>query len=196
MQNKIPCLDICTGQAHFKQYFTILNTSWKYHQTESQNILPNLLHHKMAKRHLTRRYLGEQTEYNWNFFPQYSICKCTCNIHYSDVIMSAMTSQITGVRIVCSTVCTGADQRKHQSSASLAFVTNRSPVNSPNKWPATCKMFPFDDVIMSNILSRYIWVRACPGYSSVTAFSVMEMKPVRKIFDIISNCFPMIAIYL
>ena len=42
--------------------------------------------------------------------------------HYSDVIMSAMMSQITGVSIVCSTVCLGADQRKHQSSASLAFV--------------------------------------------------------------------------
>ena len=42
--------------------------------------------------------------------------------HYSDVIMSAMASQITGLTIVDSTVCSGADQRKHQSSASLAFV--------------------------------------------------------------------------
>ena len=36
-------------------------------------------------------------------------------IHYSDVIMSAMASQITGVSMVCSTVCLGADQRKHQT---------------------------------------------------------------------------------
>ena len=43
-----------------------------------------------------------------------------CN--YNDVIMSAMTSQITGVSIICSCVGSGADQRKHQSSASLAFV--------------------------------------------------------------------------
>ena len=50
--------------------------------------------------------------------------------HYNDVIMSAMTSQITGVTIVYSTVCSGADQRKHQRSASLAFV--RGPVNSPH----------------------------------------------------------------
>ena len=52
--------------------------------------------------------------------------------HYSDVIMSAMTSQITGISIVCSTVCSGADQRKHQSSASLTYVRriHRSPVNS------------------------------------------------------------------
>ena len=44
----------------------------------------------------------------------------------------------------------GADQRKHQSSASLAFVRgiHWRPVNSPHKWPVTRKMFPFDDVIM------------------------------------------------
>ena len=43
-----------------------------------------------------------------------------------------------------------AHQRKHQSSASLAFVRgiHRRPVNSPHKWPVTRKMFPFDDVIM------------------------------------------------
>ena len=34
--------------------------------------------------------------------------------HHSDVIMSAMASQISGVSIVCLTVCSGADQRKHQ----------------------------------------------------------------------------------
>ena len=47
------------------------------------------------------------------------------------------------------TVCSGADQRKHQSSASLAFVRgiHRWPVNSPHKGPVTRKMFPFDDVI-------------------------------------------------
>ena len=42
--------------------------------------------------------------------------------HYSDVIMSAMASQITGVSIICSTVGTDGDQRNNQSSASLAFV--------------------------------------------------------------------------
>ena len=42
--------------------------------------------------------------------------------HYSDVIMNTMASQITSLTIVYSTVYSGADQRKHQSSASLAFV--------------------------------------------------------------------------
>ena len=61
-----------------------------------------------------------------------------------------MASQITSLTIVYSAVYSGADQRKHQSSASLAFVWGipRGPVNSPHKWPVTRKMFPFDDVIM------------------------------------------------
>ena len=42
--------------------------------------------------------------------------------HFNDVIMSAMASQITSLTIVYSTVYSGVDQRKHQSSASLAFV--------------------------------------------------------------------------
>ena len=71
-------------------------------------------------------------------------------IHYNDVMMDAMASQITSLTIVYSTVYTGADQRKHQSSALLAFVwgIQRWPVNSPHKQPVTRKMFPFDDVIM------------------------------------------------
>ena len=68
--------------------------------------------------------------------------------------MGAMASEITSLTIVYSTVYSGADQRKHQSSTSLAFERgiHRRPVNSPHKWPVTRKMFPFDDVIMSNIV--------------------------------------------
>ena len=42
--------------------------------------------------------------------------------HYVDVIMGAIASQIASLTIVYSTVYSGADQRKHQSSALLAFV--------------------------------------------------------------------------
>ena len=71
--------------------------------------------------------------------------------HHSDVIMGAMVSQITSLKVVCSTVYLGADQRKHQSSASLAFLRriHRWPMNSPHTGPVTRKMFPFDDVIMT-----------------------------------------------
>ena len=64
--------------------------------------------------------------------------------------MGAMASQITGVSIAQPTVCSGADQRKHQSLALLAFVKgiHRSPVNSLHKGSVTRKMFPFNVVIM------------------------------------------------
>ena len=66
--------------------------------------------------------------------------------------MRAIASQITSLTIVYSTVYSGADQRKHQSSASLAFVGGilRGPVNSPQKGPVTRKVFPFGDVILDD----------------------------------------------
>ena len=65
--------------------------------------------------------------------------------------MSMMASQIASLTIVYSIVYSGADQRKLQSSMSLAFVRGIHcwPVNSLHKGPVTRKMFPFDDVIMS-----------------------------------------------
>ena len=71
-------------------------------------------------------------------------------LHYDDVIMTAIASQISSLTIVYWIVYSGTDKRKHQSSASLAFVRgiHRGPVNSPHKGPVTRKMFPFDDVIM------------------------------------------------
>ena len=84
--------------------------------------------------------------------------------------MDTMASQITSLTIVYSAVYSGADQRKHQSSASLAFVwgIHRSPVNSPHKWPVMRKMFPFDDVIMSKTkrLRSILW-KLQSGYKSV-----------------------------
>ena len=73
--------------------------------------------------------------------------------HYNDVIMGMIASQITSLMIAYSIIYSDADHRKHQSSASLAFVwgIHRGPVNSPHKWPVIMvmrKMLPFDDVIM------------------------------------------------
>ena len=82
---------------------------------------------------------------------------CQRLFHYTDVIMSAMTSQITSVSTVYTTIFSGTDQRNHQNSASLAFVRgiHRWPVNSPHKEPVTRKMFPFDDIIMSIYAHMY-----------------------------------------
>ena len=86
----------------------------------------------------------------------WSLCAFPCpmeNEHYNEVIMGTIASQINSLTIIYSIVYSDADQRKHQSSTSLAFVRgiHRGPVNSPHKWPVTLKMCPFDDVIMGKI---------------------------------------------
>ena len=65
------------------------------------------------------------------------------NTHYDDVKMSAISCKITSLTIVYLTVYSGIDERKHQSSASLAFVRgiHRWPVNSPHKGPVTRKNY-------------------------------------------------------
>ena len=62
-------------------------------------------------------------------------CINTWLLHYDDVIMSMMPSHITSLTVVYSTVYSGTDQRKHQSSTSLAFVRgiDLCPVNSRTK---------------------------------------------------------------
>ena len=91
-----------------------------------------------------------------------SIIKCITYdlFHYGDVIMSAMASKITSLAIGYSTVYSGENERKHQSSASLAFVRGIKcrPVNSPQKEPVTRNMFPFDDVIKSVKCFNQAWM--------------------------------------
>ena len=64
--------------------------------------------------------------------------------------MLPRTVNISKVVIIYSSIYLGTDERKHQSSASLAFVRgiHRSPVNSPQKGPITRKMFQLDDVVI------------------------------------------------
>ena len=103
--------------------------------------------------------------------------------HYNDVTMSAMVSQIPGASIVYSTVCSGADQRKHQSSASLAFVRgiHRWPVNSSHKGPVTRKMFPFDDVVMTtNCRSTNVRIPLAPT-------TKIRMARVTLSFDLLTG---------
>ena len=56
--------------------------------------------------------------------------------------MGPMASPITSLTTVYSTVHSGADQRKYQSSASLSgLCAGNSAVNFPHKWPVTRKCF-------------------------------------------------------
>ena len=88
-------------------------------------------------------------------------------MHYSNIIMGAIASRITSLTIVYTTVYSDADQRKHLSSMSLAFV--RGPVNFPHKWPVTRKMFRFDDIIM--VYSIWFPVCSLVDESTITCLS-------------------------
>ena len=81
--------------------------------------------------------------------------------HYIDVMMSAIASQITSLTIIYSAVYSGADQRKHQSSVSLAFEwgIHRWPVNSPHKGPVTRKKFHHANVCKPG--DACIYVHSC-----------------------------------
>ena len=99
--------------------------------------------------------------------------------------MGRIASQITILAIVYSIVYSGVDQRRHQSSASLAFVRgiHRRAVNSPHKWPVTRKKVPFDDVIMLrqsprfyDISERYLLANDS-GEDPFTSFEVLIWLP-------------------
>ena len=129
-----------------------------------------------------------------------------CPSHYNDVIMSTMASQITSLTSDYSIIYSGADQRKHQSSASLAFGRgiHRWPVNSPHKGPVTRKKFPFDYIIM-------IWfhlMTSCQlmlgtgnmGYNSIQSGYVqailIECQVTLLLTDIILAFFQLFSIQL
>ena len=69
--------------------------------------------------------------------------------------MGAMASEITSITIVYSTVYSGAAQRKHQSSAPLAFVNSPVSGEFPAQMASNAKMFPFDDVIIFSNLCTW-----------------------------------------
>ena len=122
--------------------------------------------------------------FTWWLFSNMMI-KC----HYSDVIMGAMASQITTVSIVYSPVYSSADQRKHQSSVSLAFVRgiHRWPVNSPHKGPLTRKMVPFDDVIIREVLFACILISVFYSFfinltQSPECFDIVQINVPSKFY--------------
>ena len=129
--------------------------------------------------------------------PECFIYVNTIRSYYNDVIMDSMASQITSLTIVYSAVYSGADQRKHESSSSPAFVRgiHRGPVNSPHKWPVTRKMFPFDDVIMCfwMLLLCYHCVadRSCSTciiYSLRCIYLDASGRDLRAIYSAMNSC--------
>ena len=91
-------------------------------------------------------------------------------IHYSDVIMCAIASQITSLAMVCSTLYASADQRKHQSCASLAFVRGirRGPVNfitATSRHKCTIANQTFLFIRLNSAISVLLWPLRHGGFS-------------------------------
>ena len=108
-----------------------------------------------------------------------NICLYVDQEKLEDVILGALASQITILTIVYSAVYSGADQRKHQSSTSLAFERgiSRWPVNSPHKWPVTRKIFPFDDVIMDH-----------GNFSYLSWLGLLQRRPCVEQYNVCTEC--------
>ena len=89
-------------------------------------MLTHWRHCSLAPTHRYTNQIGIAFEIVWYMdfiFDLRSDKRYLCIVmHYRDVIMGTIASQITSLTIVYSIVYSDLDQRKHQSSASLAFV--------------------------------------------------------------------------
>ena len=119
--------------------------------------------------------------------------------------MSAMTSQVTSLTIVYSNVYSGADQRKHQSPASLAVVRGiqRCQVNFPNKgvsnadnvpiwwrhhenmfcvlpWSLCCVLWSFILYRVTTVPESMRFVSRLQGTPSVFIFQVIFANPIER----------------
>ena len=131
----------------YQTFENLIQKSYQLHfPEEKKSVKFNKYQHKLSN-WITTGIL-RSNEFRDDLYKKLKLCPV--NLHYNDVIRRAMASQIPSLEIVYSTIYSGTDARKHQSSASLALVRGipRWPVNSPHKGPVTRKMFPFDDVIM------------------------------------------------
>ena len=176
---------------------------WLYYQFPDINLMNSRLPHRQWNKrewygkidpyhYITTHNLGAKRKRNiWNLLYRLWIQYFSLQ-HYNDIKMGSMASQITSLTTIYTTVYSGADQRTHQSSASLAFVRgiHRRPVNSPHKWAVARKMFPFDDVIMTNFFccsfvgdKTWSYVFYCPGDSRCIMWLILYVRIVIMMFN-------------
>ena len=119
MKSQYQGYSVLTETGNTLGYFFLLlwaTISMAYHKTV---VTPHPMHwsyHSHALSHQLDRFFP-RAQHNHSFV-----------VHYSGIIISTMASQMTGMSTVCSIVCTCTHQRKHQSSASLAFCEGKPPV--------------------------------------------------------------------
>ena len=107
------------------------------------------------------------------------------NLHYSDVIMSAVASKISSLTIVHSgAVYSGADQRKHQKLRVAYLWEGNSPVTDefPHKGSVTRKMFPFDDVIMWQMTTKRVYICMYTPFSHWIRFLYCHCTTLKSVF--------------
>ena len=102
--------------------------------------------------------------------------------HYNALTMSAMATQITSLAIVYSIVDSGVGQRKHQSSASLAFVLGITG-EFPAQMASNAEMFPFDDVIMMWWVWWWWWCKQQPPTMTCSLIQYSVQTEVISIYD-------------
>ena len=128
---------------------------------------------------------------------------CVWLLHYNDVMMSAIASQIIGAPIVYSTARSGADQRKQQCSASLAFVRgiHRWPVKSPHKGPVTRQCFHLmtsswvGAVVRTNI-RNYVYCRRTSDFNKSLRVRIIPNPQISKIPMVHNSIFTFQMAYL
>ena len=99
--------------------------------------------------------------------------------HYDDVRMCAMASQITSLTIVHSSVYSGADQIKHQSSTSLAFVRgiHRWPVlTHVTKTLGLTSIIYWPDMFLSDTCEINVYPRAFAVWITTIEYSKAPMR--------------------
>ena len=108
--------------------------------------------------------------------------------HYSDVIMNVMVSQITGVSMVCPTVCKTLELRISGFCGGNSLI-HWWPLNSPRKGPVTWRPFskgPWCHVrckiCLVDLLSAYLSATMRVYKSTCTIFVIFTVKSVMLIF--------------
>ena len=108
-------------------------------------------------------------------------------MHYDDVIMTTLASQITSLTVVSSIVCLGVDKKKTSKLRVTGLCAGNSPgpVNSQHKGPVTRKMFPFDGVIMD--ISSLAFPRKVSTISAIASYSMQERYKTKILIHIPSK---------
>ena len=104
-------------------------------------------------------------------YPSWNMMMWWAYLHYSDVIMIKMASQITSLKIVYLTVYSSTEQRKHQNLRVTGFCEGYSAVTGefPAQRASNAEMFPIHDVIIGtyHIAGHDVWdLRIHLGLSS------------------------------